>query len=118
MSCKEPNYAPSKQFKPDGMPNPNYDPGYVKPTPSPPPPASVNKIEWVGKLSSVSLGPDDVLVLMYPKRLGNQSYHRLDEMLARHFPEHEHVILEDGAVLGVVGQGKDRKVNPNSMPHG
>ncbi len=38
MGAKEPTYPPTKQFTPDGRPNPNYDPAHVKPEPSPPPP--------------------------------------------------------------------------------
>lgn len=41
MSRKAPSYPPSKQFRPDGTPNPNYRPGSVKPEPPPAPPKPV-----------------------------------------------------------------------------
>lgn len=38
MGCREPSYPPTRQFRPDGTPNPNYRPGAVKPEPPPAPP--------------------------------------------------------------------------------
>ena len=38
MGSKLPQYPPTRQFLPDGSPNPNYVAGFIKPNPSPPPP--------------------------------------------------------------------------------
>ena len=72
--------------------------------PPAPPPVAVNEIEWAGKLSSVCLGPGDVLIVMVPKRLGEARYEYLAKLIQDKFPKHEHVILEEGTVLGVLGQ--------------
>ncbi len=45
MGRKVPTYPPTRQFRPDGTPNPNYRPGAVKPDPPPaPPPAPLPEI--------------------------------------------------------------------------
>ncbi len=57
-------------------------------------------------MTSVSLRPGDVVVIMSPNRLSEQGYQRLSESVKRHFPGHEMVILEEGMTLGVVRKEK------------
>ncbi len=67
---------------------------------APPPPPS--EIEWLGRMTSVSLEPDDVLVLMSPLHLSDMAFERLTANMKEHFPDHKTIILEEGLTPGVI----------------
>ena len=94
--------SPERQAVYDALAKP---PGSVPDIPVVPP--MPDSIEWLGKLTSVSIKPGDVLVVMCPKRLSVRGYDRITETTKQHFPDNKVVILEDGITLGVVRKETD-----------
>ncbi len=56
-----------------------------------------------GEFQRVSLGPDDVVVLMHPERISRDMIIRLGRHMEVMFPGRKCVVLEEGMKIGAMG---------------
>ncbi len=55
----------------------------------------------------VTIGEDDTIVLMHPRRLSEKALRHLEQSTRRQFPGRKIMILEEGMKIGVLGKEQD-----------